>query len=94
MQSFREFIDTHWRTPEVLAIELGLSVPQVRHWKTRDNIPAEFWLRVINAATCTTRGRDALLRSFAELAERSEQKSKPKAKRTVRKNGREHALTP
>jgi hypothetical protein len=48
--SFRDIIG-FWPTPEVLAHEIGAGVWAVRKWKTRDNIPPEWWLEVIAAAT-------------------------------------------
>jgi hypothetical protein len=48
-ETFRDVIAL-WPTPDVMADDLGHSHFAVRQWKTRDRIPAEWWLRVIAAA--------------------------------------------
>lgn len=49
VQNFRDVIDL-WETAEALAADIGATAPQVRKWKQRDSIPADWWLRVVAAA--------------------------------------------
>lgn len=49
VQNFRDVIDL-WESADVLAAEIGATRAQVRKWKQRDSIPADWWLRVVAAA--------------------------------------------
>jgi hypothetical protein len=48
-ETFRDVIAI-WPTPDAMAEDIGHTAFAVRQWKTRDRIPAEWWLRVIAAA--------------------------------------------
>ena len=78
LQSFREFIDGHWRSPGEMATELGVPVGQTRHWQQRNYIPAEYWLVVEQAARLKKKGRRKdFVRAFARLAAAKNGKATP-----------------
>lgn len=65
--TFREIVEL-WPSPDALAEDIGAKFETVRKWRQRDNIPAEWWLPVIDAA----KARNLVLTSdqFAAIAAR------------------------
>jgi hypothetical protein len=49
MGSFRAVIDL-WPSKAQLARDIGCAESRVQKWSVRNSIPAEWWLRLINAA--------------------------------------------
>jgi uncharacterized protein YjcR len=68
-QSFREIIGL-WDSPETLATELGAKVETVRKWRQRNNIPAEWWASIIEAAKA--RGQSLTADQMTALAARDD----------------------
>ena len=65
MNSFSDVVNL-WPAAKTLATELGEKRATVQKWRERDWIPAEYWLRIIDAGK-RQRIRIPLLR-LAELA--------------------------
>lgn len=68
-QTFREIIAL-WRTPDVLADEIGVKRETVRKWRFRNAIPPAKWLAVIGAANA--KGIPLTTMDFAVIAARKE----------------------
>lgn len=49
-KSFRDVIDL-WGSPDAMAKQIGASPWAVRKWRQRNNIPAEWWVDIVRAAT-------------------------------------------
>lgn len=84
--SFRDVIDACGQA-SALARALGMRVNTVQKWRDRDNIPPEYWRRVIDIAR--TKGRkitaDRLMHISAKNAPIMQ--AKPRKKRGDKRNG-------
>jgi hypothetical protein len=65
--SFAEVIEL-WPSSRAMSEEIDADASTIRHWKMRDSIPAEYWVRVITAAR--KRGAKVDAADFAEFAAR------------------------
>jgi hypothetical protein len=68
VNSFRDVVEL-WRTPEVLAAEIGASHWAVHKWRQRDAIPAEWWARLLQTKIARRHSLNADL--LAKLADRT-----------------------
>lgn len=57
-----------WGSPDALAADIGASVAAARKWPQRDNIPAEWWLPILETDVARKAGLTAEM--LASLAAR------------------------
>jgi hypothetical protein len=55
LKSFRLVIEL-WSSREAMALEIGARAPAVSKWWQRDNIPSEWWSRVLSTDRAKTAG--------------------------------------
>lgn len=63
--SFRSIIEL-WDSQLAMATDIGARAPAISKWRERDNIPSEWWVRVLATETAKSAGLTADL--FARLA--------------------------
>jgi hypothetical protein len=58
VSSFREVVAL-WGSPDALAADIGAGIAAARKWPQRDNIPAEWWLPILQTEVARGAGLTA-----------------------------------